>query len=154
MKFPWYIWIPRILLILLAIFMALFSLDVFEGDASAWNKLLGLLIHNIPSFVLLLGLLFTWKRPFWGGVFFVVLAIGWMLFYIFRMKSLNRLGTLMDTILTFMIFVLPMLISAALFFLAHLKKLLDNNPDQAEKTLTDYTLNNHFVLKPVSYLSS
>ncbi|HOY84776.1 MAG TPA: hypothetical protein PLQ80_05735 [Candidatus Syntrophosphaera sp.] len=48
MKQHWLIWIPRILILLLGLFMSLFSLDVFGGEESFWRQLGGFFIHNIP----------------------------------------------------------------------------------------------------------
>ncbi len=82
--------------------------------ASFGQKMLGLLMHNIPSLILLLILLFTWKRPLLGGVFFILaglaavilIAIYFSKFFVFDLFA----------------FVLPMLIAAALFIMAHYKR--------------------------------
>ncbi len=116
MKFPWFIWIPRILLILILLFLALFSFDVFEGKASIWNKLLGLLIHNIPSLILLLLLILTWNQPLYGGIFIVLFAV--VLTFVSVVIFHKHLG------IDALIFFLPMLITAFLFILAHYKKSL------------------------------
>lgn len=111
MKFPWYIWIPRIVMILLMAFMALFSIDVFEGEASIWQKLLGLLIHNLPVLVLLLVLLLTWRRPFWAGMLIFIFAVIFTaLIAIYKTEFL---------VVDLLAFVLPMLIITVLFLLSH-----------------------------------
>jgi len=114
MKFPWFIWIPRILLIIVLLFLALFSIDVFEGKASIWNKLLGSLIHNIPSLILLLLLILTWNRPLYGGIFLVLFTV--VLTVVSAIIFHKHLG------IDALIFVMPMLITAFLFILAHYKK--------------------------------
>jgi hypothetical protein len=81
MKFYWFIWIPRILIIAIALFMALFSLDAFEGNHPLWEKLVGFLIHNIPSFLLLLCLVLTWKRPIIAGIIFLILTCAMTFFF-------------------------------------------------------------------------
>ena len=45
-------WSPRILLILFILFLALFSLDVFDEAAGFWQTALALLMHNLPSLIL------------------------------------------------------------------------------------------------------
>ena len=46
-------WAPRIAAILIIFFISLFSLDVFEMEASPLELLGGFLIHNIPSIAML-----------------------------------------------------------------------------------------------------
>ncbi|MBM4399714.1 MAG: hypothetical protein FJ041_05240 [Candidatus Cloacimonetes bacterium] len=114
MKFPWYIWIPRGLIIAVAIFANLFSYDAFEGQSSIWMKLIGYIIHNIPVIIVLLILWLTWKRPFWGGYIFGLVAAALIYFF-------GR-GLYSFILWNFLFFVLPVLIGSVLFFLAHFKR--------------------------------
>jgi len=68
-------WTPRILSIIFICFLALFSLDVFEPGFSFWQIVVGLLIHNIPAFVLLAVLIISWKREIVGGVVFILAGL-------------------------------------------------------------------------------
>ncbi|MDD4223280.1 MAG: hypothetical protein PHD87_01695 [Candidatus Cloacimonetes bacterium] len=77
----WLIWIPRILAILLGLFLVLFSIDVFGGDDSIWHQLLGFLIHNIPALVWFLILWLTWKRPLIAGLLFLALCAAFTIFF-------------------------------------------------------------------------
>lgn len=75
-------WTPRILAILFILFLALFSLDVFEGDYGFWGTILALFMHNIPSFALLIVLLISWRYEIVGAVVFILaglLYIIWLL---------------------------------------------------------------------------
>lgn len=72
-------WTPRIITILFALFLMIFSLDVFGEGKSAGEIALGLLMHNLPSIGILLLLWITWKFEWVGGVIFPALG----LFYIF-----------------------------------------------------------------------
>jgi hypothetical protein len=63
-------WTPRILSIAMLCFLALFSLDVFDMKLNFWGTVLGLLVHNIPVFVLLAALIVSWKREIVGGIIF------------------------------------------------------------------------------------
>ncbi|MGQ0603506.1 MAG: DUF7670 domain-containing protein [Anaerolineales bacterium] len=49
-------WIPRILTILFAGFVSLFALDVFVEGYGFWETLLALLMHLIPTGLILLSL--------------------------------------------------------------------------------------------------
>ncbi|MFH1211551.1 MAG: hypothetical protein V1659_01330 [Candidatus Woesearchaeota archaeon] len=68
-------WTPRILAIVFLLFLALFSLDVFEGNYGFWGTLLALFMHNIPVFVLAIVLWASWKREWIGGVVFILAGL-------------------------------------------------------------------------------
>ena len=68
-------WAPRVLSILFAIFISLFALDVFDGEYSFWETLLALLIHLIPVYILVGGLILAWRWPWIGAVLYFTLAI-------------------------------------------------------------------------------
>lgn len=63
-------WAPRIMAIIFIAFLALFSLDVFGQGYGFWEIVLGLLVHNIPSFILAFILWLSWKREIVGAVAF------------------------------------------------------------------------------------
>jgi len=71
-------WTPRILSIVFIIFLALMSLDIFEGNYGFWGTILGLLIHNIPTFILLGVLLASWKYEIVGGIGFILAGFLYM----------------------------------------------------------------------------
>lgn len=71
-------WVPRILSILFLLFLAMFSLDVFDGDYGFWGTLLGLFMHNIPVFVLAVVLAVAWKREIVGTVFFALAGLAYV----------------------------------------------------------------------------
>ena len=65
-------WTPRILSIIFISFLALMSLDVFSSELSFWQIVVGLLMHNIPAFILLVVLLISWKYEIVGGIAFIL----------------------------------------------------------------------------------
>jgi hypothetical protein len=99
-------WAPRVAAILIILFVSLFSLDVFEMEAAPLELLVGFLMHNLPSIVMLVLLIFAWKRPVVGFVAFLVAAA---LFAIFFVRSIYALPNLL-------LFVLPILLIACLFY--------------------------------------
>jgi len=99
-------WAPRIAAILIIFFISLFSLDVFEMEASPLELLGGFLIHNIPSIILLALLIVAWKRPAVGFVAFLVAGALFALFFVRDAESLPNL----------LIFVFPILLIAGLFY--------------------------------------
>jgi hypothetical protein len=67
MKRDWIYWTPRIVSIIFILFITLFSLDVFDSSYGFWSTVLAFLIHNIPSILLLVVLVITWKYEIVGG---------------------------------------------------------------------------------------
>lgn len=66
-------WTPRILSIVFILFLAMFSLDVFEMRLGFWGTLVGLFMHNIPVFILSAVLLVSWKKSeIVGGIVFIL----------------------------------------------------------------------------------
>lgn len=72
-------WTPRILSIFLLCFLALFSLDVISPELSFWQIALGLFMHNIPVFILVIVLLISWKHELVGGIVFLLAGILYVL---------------------------------------------------------------------------
>lgn len=72
-------WTPRILSIILILFLAMFSLDVFENCYSFWECIVALFMHNIPSLFLLIILIIAWKYEVVGGVTFILIGLFYML---------------------------------------------------------------------------
>lgn len=74
-------WTPRILSILFVLFLMLFSLDVFGQGYGFWGTIFAFFMHNIPSFILTIVLIISWKQEIVGGVVFILAGI----FYIIRL---------------------------------------------------------------------
>lgn len=75
----WIYWTPRILSIIFILFLSLFSLDVISEEASFWEIVVGLLMHNIPVFVLLVVLIISWKYEIVGGIAFILAGIAYVI---------------------------------------------------------------------------
>lgn len=69
-------WLPRILSILFIVFISLFALDVFGQPQ--W--FLALVMHLIPSFILIAVTVLAWKNEMIGGLLFLLVGI-LMLFF-------------------------------------------------------------------------
>jgi len=68
-------WTPRILAILFILFLAMLSLDIFEGNYGFWGTILGLFMHNLPALILLIVLLISWKYEIVGGIAFILAGL-------------------------------------------------------------------------------
>ncbi len=105
-------WIPRILGIAYVLFLSMFALDVFSEYSKITDILIALFMHLIPSFVFLAILILAWKRPFGGGVIFIILTLLFTLQFDFY-----------ENLTSFLALGLPLLVIGILFILdAKLKK--------------------------------
>jgi len=68
-------WTPRILCILFACFLSIFAADVFGEHYGFWKTILALLMHLIPTWILLIFLAISWRRECFGGILFIGLGI-------------------------------------------------------------------------------
>jgi len=99
---------PRIAGLLIALFTGLFALDVFEMEGSIWEKIGGFLIHAAPSIIMLTVLALAWRWEWVGALVFGLAALFFLRFVI---------GSPMYGFGNLLLFVLPMALVAALFWL-------------------------------------
>jgi len=82
-------WTPRIISILFILFLALFSLDIFGNNYTFWETVLGLFMHNIPSLVLLIILIISWKHELVGAIGFF---LGGLLYMFLTLSQIIKTG--------------------------------------------------------------
>lgn len=70
-----FIWIPRTIAIIFILFIAMFSLDVFEMGGSIFAKLIGFIIHSLPSIFMAIILAIFWNKPYKCGWVFLILGV-------------------------------------------------------------------------------
>jgi hypothetical protein len=78
-KYKLFFWLPRILTLSFAIFISLFALDVWSDGESFIQKLVGFLIHLIPTGLILILLVLAWRWEWVGGVACILLGIFYMI---------------------------------------------------------------------------
>jgi hypothetical protein len=71
------IWSPRVLGVLVSVFIAVFALDAFGSGKPFVEAFADFLIHLIPSLVLLAVVVASWRRPWIGGLAFIAIAIAY-----------------------------------------------------------------------------
>lgn len=76
---PWLTWTPRILGLLFAAFLSLFALDVFDQGFGFWETVLALLMHLIPTGIVLVVLAVSWRWERIGAILFMALGIWYLL---------------------------------------------------------------------------
>ena len=72
-------WSPRLLTILFAGFLSLFSLDVFGQGYGVWQTVLAFLMHSIPTGIVLVVLAVSWRWEWVGAVLFTALGLSYAL---------------------------------------------------------------------------
>jgi hypothetical protein len=97
---------PRVFTIILALFLMLFSLDVFEPGRSLQEMAIGFIIHNIPSMLILVILSAAWNHEWLGAVIFPLLGLAYSL------SNLNAHWSV------HVVITLPLLIAGLLYLLA------------------------------------
>ena len=70
-------WMPRVLGILFAGFLASFSGDVFDEGLGFWRTLVALAMHLIPAAIVLAAVLLGWYRELAGAVVMAALGLAY-----------------------------------------------------------------------------
>lgn len=71
------LWAPRILGILMTLFLGLFALDAFRPDRPLMRSLAEFAIHLLPALGVAIVVLLSWRREWIGGIAFLVLALAY-----------------------------------------------------------------------------
>lgn len=67
-------WSVRIVTILFAAFLSIFSADAYNNEYPSWKNIMFLFIHLIPVMVILIVLAISWKRPLAGVISYALLG--------------------------------------------------------------------------------
>jgi hypothetical protein len=110
-------WTPRVLCIAYALFLAVFSLDVFSERLGFWQTLAALAMHNIPSALIAVILVVAWRREWIGTVLFAAAGLSYV---IWTMQHRNLSG---EVKLNWILIIAgPVFVIAALFLVNWLKR--------------------------------
>ena len=72
-------WAARIVAIAIALLLALLSLDSIQEREGFWLRTMSLLLHLIPTYLVLIALAVAWRRPKLGGMMFLALAAAYVI---------------------------------------------------------------------------
>lgn len=113
-------WTARILCILAILFISIFALDSFSSERTFWQNAAALLMHLIPSLVLLAVLIIAWKWEKTGGIILIFIGLVFSIFIlIFNYKRTHSVAaSLMITV----ILGTPFVLSGILFIRSHFLK--------------------------------
>ncbi len=107
-------WAARVLCILFIAFLTLFSFDVFEeGNTGLGQKILAFLLHNIPSFALIILLIIAWKHELSGGILIMLAGLAVSVYLTSRSQSVTA------GLRTFALIGAPFVVIGLLFIIAH-----------------------------------
>ena len=71
----WLFWTPRIICMLFAMFISVFALDVFSEHEGFLVTAIALLMHLVPTFIVIALLLLAWRWEWIGAVSFAALGL-------------------------------------------------------------------------------
>ena len=113
-------WAPRILCILAIAFISLFAADSFSPGLTIWQQLGAFFLHLIPSFILLILLLISWKWELVGGILFTAIGIG--LSPVIFMQNYNRNHSIRMSLGIILLVSMPFVIVGILFIAGYYRK--------------------------------
>ncbi len=113
-------WLPRIFCILAILFVSLFALDSFDSKLTFWQQIQAFIIHLIPSFILVIILIFAWKKELIGGIIFTIIGLALSPF-IYKMNyNMNHSVAISLGIIATITF--PFIVIGVLFIISHFLK--------------------------------
>ena len=113
-------WVPRIICILAILFVSMFALDSFDPRYTLWQQLRAFAIHLIPTYILILFLIVSWKWELIGGMMLIILALGFIPFIYTHNFNMNHSVWMSLSIILMINF--PFVITGGLFVLSHFLK--------------------------------
>lgn len=71
------LWTPRVLALLMCVYLAVFSLDAFGNGAGVARSLVAFGVHLIPVLILLIVVAIAWRREWVGALVFACCALAY-----------------------------------------------------------------------------
>ncbi len=113
-------WIARIIIILAILFVSMFALDSFSQEKTFWQNASALLMHLIPSFVLLGILIVAWKWEKVGGTIFTI--TGLVLCVLVFMLNYRRNHSFWISLSIVLMICVPFVVAGVLLIISHYRK--------------------------------
>jgi hypothetical protein len=120
-------WAPRIFCILAILLVSVFSLDSFHPGMPLLQQIGGFLIHNIPTFILILFLMVAWKWELAGGIMFVIIALG--LLPLIYMMNYQMSQSVWMSVSVVLLINFPFVIVGILFIVSHFIKVKNSKTE-------------------------
>ena len=74
-------WAPRVLCLGLAVFVSIFALDVFGEGQGFWQTVLALLLHLVPTYIVVIALVVAWRWEWVGAMLFTGMAVLYLVLF-------------------------------------------------------------------------
>jgi hypothetical protein len=113
-------WAPRILCILAILFVSMFAGDAIEEGRTLWHNIGALLIHLIPTIILLSVLLVAWRYELIGGIILTIIGLAFSIFVF--IGNFNRLHSVRKSLGIVTMICLPFVVAGILFIASHFVK--------------------------------
>ncbi|NOZ70891.1 MAG: hypothetical protein GXP38_03085 [Chloroflexi bacterium] len=72
-------YLPRVLGILFALFISIFAADVFNAGYSFAETIVALLIHLLPTLIILIAVAIAWRWEWIGAILFFALGVWYII---------------------------------------------------------------------------
>ncbi len=76
-------WTPRFLCMVAIVVISMLTIEVFKPEFSSWHQLRTFIMQMVPSFTLVLLLLFAWRKELTGGTMFIFVGLI-MAFFVYK----------------------------------------------------------------------
>jgi hypothetical protein len=85
-------WTPRVICILFAFFMSLFSFDVFSEGYGFWETIIALLTKLLPVIILIILLVISWRWEWVGAISFNFIGFVYVVYNWGKIPFVTHLG--------------------------------------------------------------
>lgn len=110
-------WTPRVLCIIAILFISMFAFDAFSPGRTFWQNIGALIMHLLPSFILIAFLVVAWNRELTGGILITLVGLAATPFiYNLNFQRTQSVGT---TIGVVMMVTVPFIIIGVLFIISY-----------------------------------
>jgi hypothetical protein len=75
---PLLFWTPRVLGILCTLFLSVFALDVFGEGYGFWKTIVALIMHLIPTMIVLTALIIAWRWEALGAILLIAPGVWYL----------------------------------------------------------------------------
>lgn len=110
-------WTPRVLCIIAILFISMFAFDAFSPGMTFWQKAGSLLMHLLPSFILVAFLVVAWKWELTGGILIALVGLAATPF-IYNL-NFQRTQSVSTTIGVVLMVTVPFIIIGVLFIVSY-----------------------------------
>lgn len=110
-------WTPRVLCIVAILFISMFAFDSFSHERTFFQNLGSLLMHLLPTFILVAFLVVAWNWELTGGILIALTGLAATPFiYNLNFQRTQSVSTSLGVIL---MITLPLIIIGALFIISY-----------------------------------